>query len=236
MLYPLGGKPVIGHVIERTNCAETLDEVVVATSDIESDAVIADVAQTRGTPWYRGDKSDVLGRMLAAATEHDADAVIRICGDNPLLSPRCIDAVVKRLLESKVDYISNNLERTFPKGLDVEAFTMESFRYIDTVAERDDYREHATLWYRENENDDLILENVVAQDVFPDQKLLQDPNLRLTLDRVDDYRLLQQVYNQLSLDERDIIDTVDAVRYINKQDLSELNRHVTQRDPSGDHA
>ena len=230
MLYPLDGEPVIGHIIQRSLCAETLDEVVVATSNRESDAVIVDVAQNRGVPVYRGDEADVLSRMLTAAEKHEADIVVRICGDNPLLSPRCIDVVVTRLVNTGTDYVSNNLKQTFPTGLDTEALTMESFRHVDSVAEEPRLREHATLWYKMNK-DELSLENVEVSEVFPDQKLLSNPDLRLTLDRVDDYRLLQRVYDQLSRDERGIIDVVEAVNQINENNLSNLNKHIEQHEP-----
>lgn len=231
MLYPLAGEPVVAHIIERASCAKRLDKVVVATSTEESDGVIADVAERNGTAVYRGDESDVLQRLFEAAAEHDADSVVRICGDNPLLSPNCIDAVLEDLSESNADYVSNNLERTFPKGLDAEAFSMESFRRVHATADTAAAREHATLWYKEHP-DEFSLSNVAVRDVFPDEESVHDKSLRLTLDRASDYRLLYRVYDELAQTAEGIVDVVEAVEFIKENDLHTVNEHVQQRDPT----
>jgi spore coat polysaccharide biosynthesis protein SpsF len=233
MLYPLAGEPVVAHIIKRASCAKQLDKVVVATSTEESDGVIADVAERNETAVYRGDESDVLQRLFEAASEYSADSIVRICGDDPLLSPNCIDAVLEKLLRSGADYVSNNLDRTFPKGLDAEAFSMESFRRVHANADTAAAREHATLWYKEHP-DEFSLSNVTVRDVFPDEESVHDDNLRLTLDRVPDYRLLYRVYNELARTADGVVDVVEATEFIKKNDLHTVNEHVQQKDPTND--
>jgi spore coat polysaccharide biosynthesis protein SpsF len=90
--------------------------------------------------------------MFSAATGANAETVVRITGDCPLIDWDVIDAVVDRLATENVDYCSNTVERTFPRGLDVEAFSYESFKHIHENAKEPHHREHVTPYYRENDD------------------------------------------------------------------------------------
>jgi len=89
----LMGKPLIEHVYSRAREAKTVDRVVVATDDrrileavqkFGGDCVMTDPGHRSG--------SDRLGEV---AVNLDADVIVNVQGDEPLISPGVIDAVVQ---------------------------------------------------------------------------------------------------------------------------------------------
>ncbi len=93
--------------------------------------------------------TDVLGRFERAVEQHDPDVLVHVTADYPLLSPAVLDRVVERLQQSGADYSSNILERTFPRGLDVEAFTADSLATVAEEATEPYHWEHVTPYYHE---------------------------------------------------------------------------------------
>lgn len=94
VLLDIGSQPMLVWVVERTRLAQTVDAVVVATTTDAADDAIYASCQARGYPVYRGSAYDVLDRYYQAARLHNADAVVRITADCPLIDPDMIDTVV----------------------------------------------------------------------------------------------------------------------------------------------
>lgn len=226
VMLPLDGEHILTHDIHRTSAADTVDDVVVATSTETADDIIARYAERAGATVHRGSESDVLERMFQAAKREDADVVVRITGDCPLIAPDVIDRVVERLIETDADYSTNILERTFPRGLDVESFTFESFRRVYKEVTGSFYREHVTPYYRE-QNDLFNCTSVTSTDVFDSSRLQNRTDLRLTLDEADDYELLRQVYQGINW--TGILPIQDAIDYIDANDLATVNKNVEQK-------
>ena len=140
----VGGLPIVEHIFNRLSHAETLDEVVVATGRSYANNPIEKLCLKAGIPCFRGDEEDVLKRAVMAMREYEADALVRICGDRPLIDPQIVDEVVRKHLEG-YDFTSNNFpRRTYPDGLDVEIFSKKTLRRLDDVAVGDE-REHIVL-------------------------------------------------------------------------------------------
>ena len=226
MMLPLERSHVLTHDIQRVQEADTIDEVVVATSTKTADDIVARYANRAGATVFRGSEDDVLDRMFSAATGANAETVVRITGDCPLIDWDVIDAVVDRLATENVDYCSNTVERTFPRGLDVEAFSYESFKHIHENAKEPHHREHVTPYYREND-DQFNLASVTSEEIFDEAWMQDRTDLRLTLDEADDYELLREVYNRVEYE--DTLPIRDAVSVIDDRDLHKLNADVTQK-------
>jgi Spore coat polysaccharide biosynthesis protein F, CMP-KDO synthetase homolog len=225
-MLPLDGSHVLTHDIRRVQEADTIDEVVAATSTKTADDIIARYANRAGVTVFRGSENDVLDRMFSAATETNAEIVVRITGDCPLIDWDVIDAVVNHLVAEGMDYCSNIVERTFPRGLDIEAFSYESFKHVHKNAKEPHHREHVTPYYRENDNQ-FNLASVTSEEVFDEPWMQDRTDLRLTLDEADDYELLREVYNRVEYE--DTLPIRDAVSVIDNQDLHELNADVAQK-------
>jgi len=206
--------------------ADSLDTTVVATSDGRQDDIIARYGQTEESDIYRGSESNVLDRMYGAASEIDIDVVVRITADCPLIDPSTIDAVIESLLRNDADYATNILERTFPRGLDVEAFTSESFERVHSKATESHHREHVTPYYRENPNE-FDLASVTSDQVFEDSQFCERSDLRLTLDEADDYEVLREIYENVQYD--DILPIRDAIKYVDENNLMDINAAIEQK-------
>ncbi len=150
VMRPLAGLPMIGVLLERLSAAGRVQQIVLATSDQPKNAPLAAYVRSLGYVAVEGSENDVLDRYYRAAREVQADVVVRITGDCPLIDPAVVDEVVAKFLESGVDYASNVAPATFPDGLDTEVFAFAALEtaWRDTQVPRD--REHVTPYLRES--------------------------------------------------------------------------------------
>ena len=94
VLMNIAGRSMLTWVVSRTRRATTIDEVVVATTDSQADDAIVAECAVLGVPVFRGSEDDVLDRYHRTAEAFDADTVVRITSDCPLIDPEVIDRVV----------------------------------------------------------------------------------------------------------------------------------------------
>jgi glutamate-1-semialdehyde aminotransferase/spore coat polysaccharide biosynthesis protein SpsF (cytidylyltransferase family) len=147
----LNKKPVLHWVVDAVLLIPTIDQIVVATSDTEIDQPIADWCSKNQIAVFRGSESDVLSRFYVAAKEHNADVVVRITADCPLLDPNIVGQVLYLVVSGEVDYASNVSPATWPDGLDCEAFTIAALEEAHHKAGRQSDREHVTPYIRNNQ-------------------------------------------------------------------------------------
>jgi spore coat polysaccharide biosynthesis protein SpsF len=188
VLMPLLGEPMIVRQLERLAQATTLDGLVVATSTDPSDDELAATVGAAGVDVRRGSLDDVLGRFLQVVDEYDPGVVVRLTADNPLTDPDVLDLIVRTHLEGGADYTSNAIERSYPRGLDVEAVEADALRAMWEMGPDAEEREHVTIGiYRRPAS-------------FRLQAVTQRPNrsdLRWTVDEPGDLAFAEQVYHAL---------------------------------------
>ena len=190
VLLDLCGKSVLSHVIARAQAAPGVDAVVLATTELPADNAVAIEAQRAGAQVHRGSEHDVLSRYYSAATSQRADVVVRLTADCPLLDPHLVGVLVRKFIDRAggIDYLSNTLTRTYPRGLDAEVFSMAAMARSWREATLPDEREHVTPYiYRHPEL--FRLENHAATG--------DDSNLRITLDTPADWIVIQRVSEAL---------------------------------------
>jgi UDP-2,4-diacetamido-2,4,6-trideoxy-beta-L-altropyranose hydrolase len=148
ILQALGDHTVLEHCIRRLRQVTGADLVVIATTDKASDDTVAAAAACYGATVFRGDEQDVLARYLGAARAVDADIIMRVTSDCPLIDAEICDAVLRLRAERGADYAANNMPRLFPHGLDCEAFTRAALERAAEEATDPYDREHVTPWLR----------------------------------------------------------------------------------------
>lgn len=214
VLKPLEGEPMILRQLERITHAASLDRVVVATSNHESDDQLAQFLQSRGIDVIRGPLDDVLHRFVLAVDTHPADVVVRLTADCPLISPAVVDQVVDAFHAGNADYLSNTMDPTYPDGLDVEVVTAQALRYVDEHTEDQHEREHVTLGvYRRT--DHFIIDN------FRDASGADHSDLRWTVDTEDDFAFVEAIYRDLyprdpAFEYSDVLDFVNANPHLHR--------------------
>ena len=148
VLRDLGDRPVLGWIVRAAQEVVGIDKVVVATSEAAADDAVAAWCAEAGVACHRGSEDDVLQRMTEAAEACDADIVMRLTADCPLLDPQVCGEILMALTRSGADYASNIEPRSWPDGLDCEAFTMAALRIAEREAEAGHDREHVTPFLR----------------------------------------------------------------------------------------
>lgn len=144
VLAPLAGRPILAWLLERLEHAQTLDAIVVATSDEAEDDAVAAFAAAHGVACHRGPLADVAGRVLGAARAHDLEAIVRVNGDSPLLDQRLVDRGVDLLTTSGADLATNVRPRTFPPGQSVEVALTDALERAHAHDSSAEDREHVT--------------------------------------------------------------------------------------------
>jgi spore coat polysaccharide biosynthesis protein SpsF len=221
VLLDLAGEPILGRVMNRTQRAQTLVEVVVATTVQPVDDAIVRLCAERGWPCFRGSEEDVLDRYYQTAMAHQADVVVRITSDCPLIEPEVIDRVVREFLDlqPEVDYSCNVLpRRTFPRGLDTEVMR---FDVLERAWQEDHNlasREHVTPYIYHNP--DLFRIHGVTNEV-------DYSHLRWTVDTPEDLDFVRRIYDHFGHDHftwQEVLEVLEE-----HPEWLEINRTVQQK-------
>jgi spore coat polysaccharide biosynthesis protein SpsF len=146
VLKPLLGKPMIFYQLERIKHAAKIDRLIVAANIDQSDDQLVDICWESKVPAYRGSSIDVLDCFYQVACMLQADHIVRLTGDCPLIDPEIIDLVIETHLWEGNDYTSNTLEPTYPSGLDVEVMTFASLEKAWDEAKTPSEREQVTSY------------------------------------------------------------------------------------------
>lgn len=146
VLRNIAGVPMLLRVVERARQARTIDTVAVITSTNTSDDTIVQRCKQNDILCFRGNHDDVLDRYYQAALHFNADVVVRLTADCPLLDPEIIDKVVGTFQRNSFDHVSNTLEPTYPDGLDTEVFSFSTLEKAWREATLKSEREHVTAY------------------------------------------------------------------------------------------
>lgn len=247
VLETIGGRAMLGWVVERSRRADSLDRVIVATTMDSRDDPVVEYCQKHAVPYYRGDHHDVLDRYYQAAVQFQAEEIVRLTADCPFLDPELIDQAVSEFWAGDFDYVTNRLPepwgRTFPIGLDVEVFSMEALTDAWQRADQKHHREHVTAFFY----DDISPEDLKADEESSELhvvgrsargfniKLLNWSedlgNLRWTVDNLEDLRLVRKM---VAYFDHDLFDWQELTALLqNEPDLQAINadvKHKTHRD------
>lgn len=222
ILKEVDGRPLLDYLIERVNQSKECDGIVVLTTTEPRDDVIEEYCQKRGVHCFRGSEQDVLDRYYKAALQRKPDAIVRITSDCPLIDPEVIDEVVGMFRKDypKIDYASNSLERTYPRGLDVEVFSFSALERAFNAANKPEEREHVTVYiYRHPEQ--FVLKNLARIPPLADH--------RWTVDTLEDYDLIKLILENLypSNPHFRLEDILELLRQ--HPEWSLINAHIEQK-------
>lgn len=149
VMKPIGGIPMIELLLSRLSRAKEVDQIVVATSLDERNLSLVEHVRRLGYACEHGSEHDVLDRFVQAAREHQADVVVRITGDCPLVDPELVDECIRRFKATGVDYFSNINPPTYPDGLDIEVCTFKALEQASQETSKPFDHEHVTPYLRE---------------------------------------------------------------------------------------
>ena len=170
--------PVIDWVTRRLGQAARLDGIMVAVPDTPLDRALLDHLQRHGIPCVAGSEDDVLARFCLAARKADAGRVVRVCADNPLIWGGAIDRLVDFYDQGNWDYAYNHIPRN-------------------------------NLWPSQREHClNYIWDNAASFRIGtfdPEEDWLRRPDLKLDMDKPDEFCRLALKPITPEMDARDIV-------------------------------
>jgi spore coat polysaccharide biosynthesis protein SpsF len=219
ILLKSGSKPFLQHQIERLRKIQL--PLFIATTTNKADLPIVKFCETNRLEYFRGSEKNVLSRYVKCAQKFNISTVIRVTSDCPLIEPALITLGLKWFVESGSawTYVSNTIDRTYPRGFDFEVFSFEALNDAFIHAELDEDKEHVTPYIWKNKSGLVRIEQI-----------LRDKNsskFRLTLDTLEDFQLLNTLieeFNAHELSGEEIIALLES-----HPELHAINSHIEQK-------
>lgn len=222
VLMPLAGKPVLWHIIHRLHKCRHIDAIAIATSTHAVDDSIETFALKEGVDVVRGPEDNVLARYALAAEQLEADVIVRVCGDSPLVDTATIDFLVETLIKNEADYcIGDPQVPCIHEGF--SPFTFRALQKLVHEAGNDSVaKEHVTAYFKKHPE----FVRVAYAPIDPGH---QFSGARISVDTPADLRFLEAVYARLNVlaGEADVRDIVRLLR--SEPDLLKINAHVHQK-------
>lgn len=182
------GRPLLSYQIERINRAKHVTGIIIATTTNASEMPIVKLCEHLSYPVFRGSEDDVLSRYYGAAKETGADVIVRLTSDCPVIDPDVIDDVIEYYLSHTYDYVSNSLERSYPRGMDTEVFSFKVLEEAYCKADLEFQREHVTPYIYQNPNIYKLGNVLLSAD---------ESNHRWTVDTPEDFELIKLMIEHL---------------------------------------
>lgn len=219
VLKTILNKPMIIHTLDRLKKSKYIDEVILATSNLERDNVLEDTVKSFGYEVFRGNEEDVLKRYKNASDKYNGDVIIRVTGDCPLIDPVIVDNVISYFLINDFDYVRLDVPDTFIRGFDVEVFSKEALNKTFKLAKEEKYREHVTL-YMYNHPEDFKIGYVKGSSLY-------NKNYRLCVDTEMDFQLVKYIYENFK---DEYVSSKDVINYLdNNKEIASINKDVEQK-------
>ena len=210
--------PMIRHVIERTKAINGIDSVILATGDGEKNHPLLEIASQCDIEFFAGSENNVLERFFAASKEKTCSYIIRVTGDNPLTDFESASKTLEYAIETDADHAA---ALGIPVGTGVEVIKKDALLRAYESGHEPHHKEHVTPYIKEHtELFKLIRYQSQLRNPYPD--------LRLTVDTPEDYKLIEIIYNELYHGElirlKDVIDLIDR-----RPELQTINSNIEQR-------
>jgi len=220
VIEKIEGRPMICIIMDSLKNSKIISKNMVLTSNESTDDEFADLLNKYDIDFLRASQEDVLERYYLAAKKENAEFIVRITGDCPLIDPEIVDEVISQAIKHSADYCSNVGERTFPRGYDVEVFTFDVLEKMYHEVTDPIEREHVTIHIRKNPQLYKI-HNVSAKNE-------SHPEWRVCVDTNEDLELIKKIFKHYK--GKQLIHYHDVIQLFNKYpELPKINANVEQR-------
>lgn len=188
VLKPILSKPMLQWQIERLSQSRLISKLIVATSNQAEDQPIVSLCEQLNVASFTGNLTNVLDRFYQCAQQEQADIVVRLTGDCPLIDAEVVDQVIDLHIKEKADYCSNVEPATFPDGLDVEVFNFALLKSAWLSAKKQSDLEHVTPYIRNN----------LANNKRNLTSTINYAHYRWTVDEPNDFTFVEKVFKTLA--------------------------------------
>ena len=186
VLLEVNGKSMLEIMITRLKMVPNISQIVIATTSNRRDDPIVEEARKLGVDCYRGSENNVQERVLEAAKHFEADEVVALTGDCPLIDPQIVEHCILTFEVNNVDYLSNAVVRSYPDGMDTQVLRTAALNKSLEMVPSNEELEHVTLHIRRNTH-------VFRSLYLISPKETRFPKIALTLDEERDYQLINSI-------------------------------------------
>ena len=180
------GKPMIFYVIDRVKQIKSVEQIILATTQEKNDKILIEIAKQNSIGIFAGDSMDVLNRDYQCALQNNADPIIRITGDCPLIDPDIVEEMLEFYLKNNYDYISNRINPKYPDGLDVEIYSFKTLQMVEQNAKLSSERALVTTY---------ITKNPKIFKIFSYENQEDLSGHRWTVDEQNDLEFVRKIYS-----------------------------------------
>ncbi|NNP69395.1 aldo/keto reductase [Acinetobacter sp. Ac_5812] len=186
VLLHLRGFPLV--VLAAKRAGNTGRNVIVTTSDEKTDDMLYSVVHEYGIQCYRGSLNNTLNRIVSALEDYDDQTLVfRLTADNVVPDGRLLDELEQSFHDSGVEYLCCNGEQSgLPYGMSVELTRLSHLREADRSTSDKFDLEHVTPFIRRK----------FGETYFRKYESLNLGNYRCTVDCLDDYLMIQQLFKE----------------------------------------
>jgi spore coat polysaccharide biosynthesis protein SpsF len=198
VLKKIAGKKLLEILVSRLRLSKKISKLVIATSNKIIDQKIINFCKEKNISFYRGSEKNVLKRIHDTAKKNNADIIIRLTGDNPLVDPEMLDYMIEFFLENKFNYVCNNglgieKKREVPPGLDIQIFNYLDLKKVLNFVKKNEKKElveHPPLYFYREGKKIFKIHNIKLPKKYHISK-----KLRLTVDTFQDFKNISKIIN-----------------------------------------
>ncbi len=214
-------QPLIGLMIERIKLCKSINEIVVAITDLPDDDILFDFLIKNKINVYRGSENDVLERFYYAAMKYKPTTIVRLTGDCPLIDIEVLEKLIKLYNEKKPDYAW--VSETFAEGLDAEIFSMSLLELIYNNASLASEHEHITQYIHNHSHIFTRLPLINFSD---------DSSYRITVDNSEDFDVVSKIFEHFYNKKPNQYFSFSEVKEFldSNLDIKKINSHILRNE------
>ena len=190
VLMKHNGNEMLKIMVLRLKKSKKCKNIIIATTKNKKDNRIIKLTKKLKINYFRGSEKNVLERVINSAKKFNLSTIIKICGDCPLIDPKILDKMLSKYNRSKVDYLSNNLIKSYPDGMDIEMFDIKTLEKSYSISKSVLNKEHVTYFIKKSKRFKKINFKAPKKSFYP--------KLRVTLDNYRDFKFISNILSSFN--------------------------------------
>ena len=194
ILKKISGKTILEIILERLENIGDIRQKILVTGPSEKNQKLVDESNRLGLDFFCGSEENLLDRYYQACCVFNAENIIRVTGDNPLVDSELIIDGMNTFSQKKCDVLSSEND-LFPLGMNFDIMKTVTIKEswnmaIEEFSSREIFQKTfiSPVKYVVDANKFKIHNYSVTK---------IDPRLRLTMDYEEDFILIKKIYESL---------------------------------------
>ena len=206
ILKKINGITILEHLIKRIKKQTFIKEIIVATTNKKSDIAIAKICKEEKIKCFCGSENNLIKRVYSAAEHFNITDIVQLTSDNPLVDLKILQQLLGIYKKNQYIFVTNSYYRTYPIGTDIRIFNTKKLKNTEKLVPKK-FRQHTAYYFLKNFKK-LNSFNLYAKGKY------NSPDIRLTLDFIDDFKLIKKVFKKMK--KYKYFNILKIINYLNK--------------------